>query len=77
MSSCSEAHHELLQRWPNIKFFTGRDGIYRERFEREATRLGLRNNLLFTGCGATGNPAYMALMDVLVHLSLREGLHGR
>ena len=60
---------------PNVKFLLVGDGIYRKRFEREATRLGLRDRFVFTGLVAPQEiPRYMALMDVLVHLSLREGL---
>jgi glycosyltransferase involved in cell wall biosynthesis len=60
---------------PNVKFLLVGDGVYRERFEREATRLGLREHFVFTGLVSPQEiPRYMALMDVLVHLSLREGL---
>jgi glycosyltransferase involved in cell wall biosynthesis len=60
---------------PNVKFLLVGDGIYRERFEREATRMGLRDRFVFAGLVAPQEiPRYMALMNVLVHLSLREGL---
>ncbi|MGD0017092.1 MAG: glycosyltransferase family 4 protein [Verrucomicrobiia bacterium] len=70
-----EAAPRIVAAVPNVKFLLVGDGIYRERFEREATRLGLREHFVFTGLVAPQEiPRYMALMDVLVHLSLREGL---
>jgi glycosyltransferase involved in cell wall biosynthesis len=60
---------------PNVKFLLVGDGLYRERFEREAARMGLRDRFIFAGLvPPTEIPSYVALMDVLVHLSLREGL---
>ena len=60
---------------PRVKFLLVGDGLYRERFEREAQRLGLRERFVFAGLVPPAQiPRYLALMDVLAHLSLREGL---
>jgi glycosyltransferase involved in cell wall biosynthesis len=70
-----KAASRIVATVPNAKFLLVGDGIYRKRFEREAARLGLRERFVFTGLVAPQEiPRYMALMDVLVHLSLREGL---
>ena len=60
---------------PNVKFLLVGDGIYRARYERWAERLGLRDRFVFAGLVRPDEiPGYVAQMDVLVHLSLREGL---
>lgn len=70
-----EAAPRIVAAVPNVKFLLVGDGTYRERFERDAERLGMRDRFVFAGLVRPGEiPRYMALMDVLVHLSLREGL---
>jgi glycosyltransferase involved in cell wall biosynthesis len=70
-----EAAPRIVAAVPNVKFLLVGDGSYRERFEREAERMGLRDRFVFAGLVPPSEiPSYMALMDVLVHLSLREGL---
>lgn len=70
-----EAAPRIVAAVPNVKFLLVGDGLYREKFEREAERLGMRDQFVFAGLvPPTEIPRYMALMDVLVHLSLREGL---
>jgi glycosyltransferase involved in cell wall biosynthesis len=60
---------------PHVKFLLIGDGVYRERFEWQVTRMGLRSHFVFAGLVApTDIPRYVASMDLLVHLSLREGL---
>ncbi len=60
---------------PSVKFLLVGDGINRPRYERWVERLGLRDRFIFTGLVRPEEiPAYVAQMDVLVHLSLREGL---
>lgn len=60
---------------PTVKFLLVGDGIYRQRFEREVDRHGLRDRFVFTGLVPPVEiPCYVARMDVLAHLSLREGL---
>jgi glycosyltransferase involved in cell wall biosynthesis len=70
-----EAAPAIAAAVPNVKFLLVGDGMYRERFEREAERLGLQEKFVFTGLVSPSEvPALVARMDVLVHLSLREGL---
>jgi len=70
-----EAAPRIVEAVPNVKFLLVGDGIYRERFERSLKRMGLRDRFIFTGLIPPDEmPKYLALMDVLVHLSLREGL---
>jgi glycosyltransferase involved in cell wall biosynthesis len=60
---------------PNVKFLLVGDGIYRARFERLVANMGLRNHFIFTGLVPPQEiPRYIASMDVVAHLSLREGL---
>jgi glycosyltransferase involved in cell wall biosynthesis len=60
---------------PNVKFLLVGDGIYRERFERLVTGMGLRSRFVFAGLVPPQEiPRFVASMDLLVHLSLREGL---
>lgn len=65
-----DAIPRILREIPNVKFLLVGDGPYRERFERMAGP-----QVVFAGLVPPGEiPRYIALMDVLVHLSLREGL---
>jgi len=51
------------------------DGAWRERFESRARSLGLQRNFIFTGLVQPEEvPALVGIMDILVHLSVREGL---
>jgi len=60
---------------PNVKFLLVGDGMYRERFEWLVAKMGLLSHFVFVGLVPPQEiPRYMASMDLLVHLSLREGL---
>jgi glycosyltransferase involved in cell wall biosynthesis len=66
---------ELVRRYPQIKFLLVGDGEYRARFEALARSLKLERHFVFTGLvPPDAVPAFVGLMDALVHLSLREGL---
>ena len=70
-----EAAPRIVAAVPNVKFLLVGDGIYRQRYERWAERLGLRDRFVFAGLVRPEEiPGYVAQMNVLVHLSLREGL---
>ena len=70
-----EAAPRIVAVVPNVKFLLVGDGIYRQRYERWAEWLGLRDRFVFAGLVRPEEiPGYVAQMDVLVHLSLREGL---
>jgi len=60
---------------PNVRFLLVGDGVLREALERDIEAAGLAEHFVFTGLVPPQEiPRYTALMDVLVHLSLREGL---
>jgi len=66
---------ELVRRCPRLKFLLVGDGNWRARFENQARVLGLQNHFIFTGLVAPAEiPKLAGIMDMLVHLSLREGL---
>ena len=70
-----EAAPRIVAAVPNVKFLLVGDGVYRKRFEQLAEKMGLRNHFVFAGLVPPSEiPRYVALMDLLVHLSLREGL---
>ncbi len=60
---------------PRIKFLLLGDGLWRNRLEKQARALGLAEHVVFAGLVAPAEvPALVGVMDLLVHLSLREGL---
>ena len=66
---------ELVRRNPKVKFLLVGDGEWRQKFERQAGKIGLRSHFVFTGLVSPDEvPKYIGIMDALVHLSLREGL---
>jgi glycosyltransferase involved in cell wall biosynthesis len=66
---------ELVRRFPQIKFLLVGDGEWRRRFENLAKSLNLAKHFIFTGLVPPAEvPRYIGIMDILVHLSLREGL---
>ncbi len=65
----------LVRECPQIKFLLVGDGPWRSRFENQARAQGLEKYFVFTGLvPPTEVPRLVGIMDVLVHLSLREGL---
>ena len=65
----------LLRSCPRTKLLLVGNGPWRERFEAEVRSLGLGKQVVFTGLVAPADvPSLVGIMDVLVHLSLREGL---
>ena len=65
----------LVRANPRIKFLLVGDGPWRGRFENAVHNLGLEKHVVFAGLVApTEVPALLGIMDVVVHLSLREGL---
>ena len=66
---------DIVQEFPRVRFLIVGDGILRGSLEAEIARLGLSDHFVFTGLIPPAEVhRYTALMDVLVHLSLREGL---
>ena len=65
----------LVHDFPKIKFLLVGDGLWRERFEKRALRLGLEKHFAFAGLVPPEQiPALIGIIDIVVHLSLREGL---
>lgn len=70
-----EAAPEIVRQFPNAVFLLVGNGILREKLEARIRELGLEKHFVFTGLVSPSEVCrYTALMDVLVHLSLREGL---
>lgn len=66
---------ELVRVCPRLKFLLVGDGEWRGRFESLVRSLGLEKNFIFTGLVPPEDvPALLGIMDIVVHLSRREGL---
>jgi glycosyltransferase involved in cell wall biosynthesis len=66
---------ELVQACPRLKFLLVGDGPWRDRFQVRVNSLGLSKHFVFTGLVQPEEvPALVGVMDILAHLSLREGL---
>jgi glycosyltransferase involved in cell wall biosynthesis len=66
---------EIVRRQPRVKFLFVGDGEWRTKFENKARALGLDKHVIFAGLVPPEDvPKYVGVMDLLVHLSLREGL---
>lgn len=66
---------EMIRRNPKIKFLFVGDGAWRARFENLAKSIGAEKHFIFAGLVPPAEvPRYVGIMDVLVHLSFREGL---
>jgi glycosyltransferase involved in cell wall biosynthesis len=65
----------LVRSCPQIKFLLVGDGEWRGRFEHQARARGLEKHFVFTGLVPPENvPPLIGIMDIVVHLSSREGL---
>lgn len=65
----------VVRAMPETRLLVVGDGPMRAELERRIASLGLTANFAFAGLVAPATvPRYTALMDVMVHLSLREGL---
>ena len=65
----------LVKKCPRMKFLLVGDGPWRGRFESRVRELGLLDRFVFTGLVPPSDiPGLVGIMDVLIHLSRREGL---
>src|SRR5258706_1490898 len=65
----------LVRNFPQIKFLLVGGGEWRARLEGRVHSLGLKKNFVFTGLVAPeAMPSLVGIMDIVAHLSLREGL---
>jgi glycosyltransferase involved in cell wall biosynthesis len=70
-----EAASGIIEKNPNIKFLLVGDGSLRASIEQTIASKGLGRHFLFTGLvPPTDIPKWISAMDMLVHVSLREGL---
>lgn len=70
-----DAAPALVRNCPRIKFLLVGDGAWRARLEQRAKDLGLEKSFIFTGLVQPAEiPPLIGIMDVLAHLSRREGL---
>jgi glycosyltransferase involved in cell wall biosynthesis len=66
---------ELVRQCPRMKFLLVGDGEWRARFENRARSVGLAKHFVFAGLVPPEDvPRWIGVMDVLAHLSRREGL---
>lgn len=66
---------QIVAACPKVRFLIVGDGALRESLEQQVAELGLTEHFIFTGLVPPSTiPRYTGLMDLLVHLSLREGL---
>lgn len=69
------AFRDILKKNPKARLLFLGDGILRNALEAQAHELGVAHRITFAGLIPNDRiPQYMALMDILVHASLREGL---
>lgn len=60
---------------PQVKLLLVGDGLWRDRLENRARAIGIGNRVVFTGLVPPADVApLLGIMDVVAHLSLREGL---
>lgn len=65
----------LVKRCPRVKFLLVGGGPWENRFKRLAVRLGVEKHFVFAGLVPPSEiPPLTGIMDLLVHVSLREGL---
>lgn len=70
-----DAAPAVLQRHPRTKFLLVGDGAWRGRLEARVRGKGLGEHFIFTGLVPPSTiPDYLGMMDVVAHLSRREGL---
>ena len=70
-----EAAPAIIKEVPDVRFLLVGNGILRESLEARIREMGMAEHFVFTGLVSPSEVCrYTALMDVLAHLSLREGL---
>ena len=70
-----QAASHVARRCPQVRFLLVGDGRLRRDLERQIAAAGLSDRFVFTGLVSPSRiPALIGAMDVVVHVSLREGL---
>ena len=66
---------EIIAAVPLARFLLVGDGPWKDRFQTQVRQLGLEKHFVFAGLVKPEEvPSLLGIMDVLVHLSTREGL---
>lgn len=69
------AAKQIVSESPHVHFLLVGDGILRQQLVRQVTGAGLQDHFHFTGLVPPAEiPSLIGAMDMLVHVSLREGL---
>jgi glycosyltransferase involved in cell wall biosynthesis len=69
------AASRVARQSPNVRFLLVGDGVLRPSLERQIADAGLADRFVFTGLVPPEEiPCLIGAMDILVHVSLREGL---
>jgi glycosyltransferase involved in cell wall biosynthesis len=69
------AASQVVRACPQVRFLLIGDGILREQLQRQIDAAGLHDHFFFAGLVPPDEiPTLIGAMDVLVHVSLREGL---
>ncbi len=70
-----EAAVKICREFPEVKFLLVGGGILRDNIIERAGELGLGDKFIFPGLVPRSEiPEYIAVMDIVVHASVREGL---
>lgn len=66
---------DIIREIPNVRFLILGNGTLKVEITRLINSLGIQNNFVFMGMVPPSDvPNYVANMDILIHLSLHEGL---
>jgi glycosyltransferase involved in cell wall biosynthesis len=66
---------EIVKSYPDVRFLIVGNGILHDMLNKQIAELGLKNNFIFVGLVSPSEVyKYIAEIDILIHLSLREGL---
>ena len=69
------AAQRVVQENPKVRFLLVGDGVLRESLAKSIESMGLQKSFIFTGLVPPDTiPELLGAMDMLVHVSLREGL---
>ena len=70
-----QAAERAVPQFPKLKFLLEGDGLLRDSLQQQIDAAGLTDHFLFTGLvPPTEIPKWLGAMDILAHVSLREGL---
>ena len=70
-----QAAPKIVGKIPDVQFLIIGDGVLYDSIRKQIETLGLTENFVFAGLiDPIEMPDYIALMDIVAHLSLREGL---